>query len=210
MIRFLAAALFLAVFAVTAVLPVGTLALVSLAPTLLAAKELDFAHLGLQHYQTIRTDPVARRAIQNTVVLALLGATTAMGLGFVITYVTTRSRLPARGLVEYVLFLPFAPASVVLAVGILWGYVRFPITIYGTIWILLIGAAPASTSTGSGGPRDTRLISATPVQASDQWRLWGRRKWRPLRSCEKRRVRAAIAPSRNTMTIASDTSSAVT
>jgi len=137
--RWLATALFLAVFAVSAVLPVGTLALVSLAPTLAAARDLDLAHLGLQHYQTILADPVALRAIRNTLVLALLGATTAMGLGFFIAYITTRSRLPARGLIEYVLFLPFALASVVLAVGILWGYVRFPIAVYGTIWILLIG-----------------------------------------------------------------------
>jgi iron(III) transport system permease protein len=69
----------------------------------------------------------------------VLGASVAVGASFLIAFVMLRTRLPGRGLVEYVLFLPFALPSIVLAVGVLWGYVSFPISVYGTLWILGIG-----------------------------------------------------------------------
>lgn len=137
--RWLSLAVFLLVMLVTAVLPIGTLLVVSLAPTLLAVKSLSLGSFGLLHYQAILSDPIALRAIRNTLWLAVLGATLAMGAAFFIGYVTTRTRGAGRGLLEYVLFLPFTFPSVVLAVGILWGYIRFPVAVYGTAWILLIG-----------------------------------------------------------------------
>ena len=137
--RWVATGVFLAVFFVTAVLPVATLVLVSLAPTLNEAKAFDLARFGLRNYETILRDPVAQRAIRNTLTLAALGATVAMLLAFGVALVTLRTKLRGRGLIEYVLFLPFALPSVVLAVGILLGYVSFPVGVYGTIAILLIG-----------------------------------------------------------------------
>lgn len=139
--RWATLALFLLVFFVTALLPLGTLVVVSLAPSLIAAKNLDLGSFGFQHYQAIMSDAVAQRAVRNTLVLAVLGATLAMAVAFLAGYVTTKAKGAGRGLIEYLLFLPFAFPSVVLAVGILWGYIRFPVAVYGTIWILLIGYA---------------------------------------------------------------------
>ncbi len=137
--RWAATSVFLLVFAVTTLLPLATLVFVSLAPTLTAAKSFDVATFGLRHYETILRDSVAQRAIRNTLILAVGGATLAMLVAFAIGFVIVRTRLRARGLIEYVLFLPFALPSVVLAVGVLWGYVSLPIGVYGTLWILLIG-----------------------------------------------------------------------
>jgi iron(III) transport system permease protein len=137
--RWLAFALFLVAFLVVAVLPLLTLAVVSLAPTLIAAKNFAVGSFSLQNYQTVLGDPIAQRAIKNTIILAVVGASAAMGVAFLVAYVTTRTKLPGRGLIEYILFLPFTFPSVVLAVGILWGYIRFPIAVYATIWILMIG-----------------------------------------------------------------------
>ncbi len=137
--RPVATAVFLAVFFVTAVLPVATLVLVSLAPTLNAAKAFDVRTFGLANYVTILRDPVAQRAIANTLTLAALGASIAMLLAFAVALATLRTKVRGRGAIEYVLFLPFALPSVVLGVGVLWGYVSFPIGVYGTIFILLIG-----------------------------------------------------------------------
>lgn len=137
--RWVATGAFLAVFSVTAALPLATLLLVSLAPTLDAVKTFDVASFGPRNYETILRDPIAQRAIRNTLTLAALGATVAMLVAFGVAIVTARVKPRAGGLIEYVLFLPFALPSVVLAVGILWGYVAFPIAVYGAIWILLIG-----------------------------------------------------------------------
>jgi iron(III) transport system permease protein len=137
--RWVATGVFLTVFLVTTILPFLTLVFVSLAPTLTAAKAFDMGTFGLRHYETILLDTVAQRAIRNTLLLAVGGATLAIALAFALALLTTRTKIPARGLVEYVLFLPFSLPSVVLAVGVLWGYINLPIGVYGTLWILLIG-----------------------------------------------------------------------
>ena len=137
--RWVATAFFLLVFGLGAGLPLLTLVVVSLAPNLTAARTLAVDSFSLQNYATIFRDTVAERAIRNTLTLAVLGASVAVGASFLIAFVLLRTRLRARGVVEYVLFLPFALPSIVLAVGVLWGYVSFPIGVYGTLWILGIG-----------------------------------------------------------------------
>jgi iron(III) transport system permease protein len=137
--RWVATGVFVLVFLITTVLPFVTLVFVSLAPTLTAAKAFDIGTFGLRHYETILGDAVAQRAIRNTLLLAVGGATLAIMLSFALSLLTTRTKIPARGFIEYVLFLPFSLPSVVLAVGVLWGYINLPIGVYGTLWILLIG-----------------------------------------------------------------------
>lgn len=137
--RWVATTLFLLYFVVVAVLPVATVVVISFAPSLIAARNLDIHSFGLANYAAMLQDEISVRAMKNTLVLAILGATVAMAGTFLLSWVITRSRLRGRGIVEYLLFLPFAFPSIVLAVGVLWGYVNFPIDVYGTIWILLLG-----------------------------------------------------------------------
>jgi iron(III) transport system permease protein len=137
--RWVTFGIFALAFLVAAVMPVITLLAVSLAPTLNQVRDMTLNGWGLQHYGTVLGDAVARRAIRNSVLLAVLGASAAMLVAFFVSFVLTRTKVRGRGLVEYLLFLPFAFPSIVLAVGVLWGYVRFPLDVYGTIWILMIG-----------------------------------------------------------------------
>ena len=137
--RWLTFAIFTGAFVVAAVLPVLTLLAVSLAPTLNHIRDFTFRGWGLHYYHAILSDPVALRAIRNSIILAVLGASAAMLAAFFVAFLITRTKLRGRGAIEYVLFLPFAFPSIVLAVGVLWGYIRFPIAVYGTIWILMIG-----------------------------------------------------------------------
>ena len=123
-------------FLVVAVLPLATILMVSAAPTLLAVQKLDFNGFGLGNYDAIFSDPRAVRALFNTLLLGVGGATVAMFISFLVSFVTTRLNFRGRGFIEYLAFFPFSFASVLLAVGILWGYIRFPIPVYGTLFIL--------------------------------------------------------------------------
>src|ERR1700709_947159 len=58
-----------------------------------------------------------------------------MGL---LAWLIYRSRLPASGLIEYVVMFPQAVPRLVFAFGLMWAWVVFPIPIYGTLWLLLI------------------------------------------------------------------------
>lgn len=136
--RWAASGLVLLLFLIVAVLPLTTILLVSLAPSLLSVQRLALASFGLHNYRMILGDPRAVRVLSNTLLLAAAGATVATVLSFLVAFVTTRTRLRGRGLVEYLTFFPFAFPSVLLGVGVLWGYVRFPIPVYGTLAILMI------------------------------------------------------------------------
>lgn len=137
--KWLATAFVALVFVVVAVAPLGTIIAVSLAPSLLALQKLDLSVFGFANYGIIFDDPRAVRALVNTLVLGAGGATAAMFIAFMVSFVTTRAHLKGRGIIEYIAFFPFSFASVLLAVGILWGYVRFPLPVYGTLAILGIG-----------------------------------------------------------------------
>ena len=49
-----------------------------------------------------------------------------------------RTRLPGRGLLDFLAFVPIAIPGIVMGVSLMWVYFTLPIPIYGTIWILLI------------------------------------------------------------------------
>ena len=62
-----------------------------------------------------------------------------MLLAALVSYFTVKTKIPGRGLLEGLVFIPWAFPGVAMALGLLWAYVDFPIPIYATIWILLIG-----------------------------------------------------------------------
>ena len=55
-----------------------------------------------------------------------------------LAWIIYRSRLPGRGVIEYVAMFPQAVPRLVFAFGMMWAWLVFPLPIYGTIWILLI------------------------------------------------------------------------
>jgi iron(III) transport system permease protein len=56
----------------------------------------------------------------------------------VIAWITVKSRIRGRVLLDHLAFLPIATPGLVLGVSLLVLYLTLPIPIYGTIWILLI------------------------------------------------------------------------
>jgi iron(III) transport system permease protein len=88
----------------------------------------------------------------------VVGATAAMLLAGLIGYITVKTRVRGRGILEGLTFLPWAFPSTALAIGLLWGYVRVPLPIYGTIWILLIAYVTRFL------PYGLRAVTSTIVQ----------------------------------------------
>jgi iron(III) transport system permease protein len=133
----LAFAICLLYFLLSIVLPYGVLLYTSIQPY------LNFTWTpsmwSLRHYGELFLDnPTVLRAIRNSLILAGGGATLAILFAFFISYIVMRTRSRTRGAVDYLSTFPVAIPSVVLAVGILWGYLFLPIHVYGTLWLLLI------------------------------------------------------------------------
>jgi iron(III) transport system permease protein len=114
--------------------------------------------LTFEHYQTNLTDPRTFRALQNSLFLAVVGATLCMLLAAVTAWVTTKTKGKGRGLIEALTFIPWAFPGTALAIGLLWTYVYVPLPIYGTLWILLIGYITRFL------PYGLRTMSSTVVQ----------------------------------------------
>jgi len=121
------------------VLPVGILFFISILPYYQVPTLETVRQATLAHYGGIFRNPRVYRAVLHSLFLAVSGATVAMGLAALTAYITVKTKVAGRGLLEGLTFLPWAFPGTAFAIGLLWAYVRIPLPIYATIWILLIG-----------------------------------------------------------------------
>jgi iron(III) transport system permease protein len=117
--------------------------------------------LTLDNYKTNLTDSRTYRALQNSLMLAVGGATLCMLLAALTAWVTTKTKVAGRGFIEGLTFIPWAFPGTALAIGLLWTYVYVPLPIYGTLWILLIGYITRFL------PYGLRTMTSTIVQLHD-------------------------------------------
>lgn len=148
----------LAILTLMVVLPVIMLFLTSILPYYHVPTMETLKLATLKHYVYIFDNERVYRALGNSVFLAVVGATVAMALAAITAYITVKTKVWGRGLLEGMTFLPWAFPSTALAIGLLWGYVQLPLPIYGTIWILLIAYVTRFL------PYGLRAVSSTIVQ----------------------------------------------
>jgi iron(III) transport system permease protein len=117
--------------------------------------------LTLDNYRSNLTDDRTYRALMNSLLLAVGGATLCMLLAAVTAWVTTKSKAAGRGVIEALTFIPWAFPGTALAIGLLWTYVYMPLPIYGTLWILLIAYITRFL------PYGLRTMTSTIVQLHD-------------------------------------------
>ena len=156
--RYAATATAAAILSLIVVLPVLMLLITSLlpyyqVPTLESAKLVT-----LKHYAYIFENDRVYQALGNSIFLAVVGASGAMLLAGLIGYLTVRTQVLGRGVLEALTFLPWAFPSSALAIGLLWAYVQLPLPIYASIWILLIAYVTRFL------PYGLRAVTSTIVQ----------------------------------------------
>jgi iron(III) transport system permease protein len=117
--------------------------------------------LTWDNYRANLADARTFRALQNSLLLAIGGATLCMLIAALTAWVTTKSKVAGRGLIEALTFIPWAFPGTALAIGLLWTYVYMPLPIYGTLWILLIGYITRFL------PYGLRTMTSTIVQLHD-------------------------------------------
>jgi iron(III) transport system permease protein len=117
--------------------------------------------LTLDNYRGNLRDARTYRALQNSLLLAVGGATLCMLLAALTAWVTTKTKVAGRGVIEALTFIPWAFPGTALAIGLLWTYVYVPLPIYGTLWILLIGYITRFL------PYGLRTMTSTIVQLHD-------------------------------------------
>ncbi|MCF3936143.1 iron ABC transporter permease [Acuticoccus sp. M5D2P5] len=87
---------------------------------------------------TGEANPLIWRSIRNSLVLSLGGATIAVILAALCSYYSSRGKGRSKAYLDFISLVPIAIPGAVIAIGLLWAYIRPPFQLYGTLWILLI------------------------------------------------------------------------
>jgi iron(III) transport system permease protein len=126
------------IFFLAVIMPVFVLLWSSFIPYYgVPSKEL-MQKMTFANYHYILNYPLALTAFKNSFYLSVGSATLVMLLTSVIAWITVKTKLPGRGFLDTMTFIPIAMPGIVLGVSLIWVYLTLPIPIYGTIWVLLL------------------------------------------------------------------------
>ncbi len=125
-------------FFATVLAPLAVLIYTSLLPFYRAPSLETIKSFTFENYTAVWELNQAVRALQNSLMLGLGSATAVMALMSIAAWIAVRSRIPGRGLIEQLSFVPLVIPGLVLGLSLSFVYLRSPIPIYGTIFILLI------------------------------------------------------------------------
>lgn len=128
----------LAYFAIVVVLPVGVLVYTSLLGFYTAPSRAALRSMSLDNYRAALHLPIAMTALKNSVLLGVGSATVVMFLAAVASWVIVRTRAPGRRALDILAFSPIVIPGLVLGLALAFVYLRSPLPIYGTLWILLL------------------------------------------------------------------------
>jgi iron(III) transport system permease protein len=125
-------------FVVTVVLPIGVLIYTSLLGYYTAPSRAALRSMSLSNYREALHLPLATTALKNSLVLGLAAATAVMFISAVVSWVIVRTRAPGRRILDLLAFSPIVIPGLVLGLALSFVYLRSPLPIYGTLWILLL------------------------------------------------------------------------
>ncbi len=142
--------------------PMVTLLLISFLPYYFVPTFADLPLLTFKHYHDIIKDDRILTAVWNSLRLAIGGATVCMFLATLISYLTVKTKIFGREILEALAFIPWAFPGAALAIGLLWAYVDFPLPVFNTLWILLIAYVSRFL------PYGLRATNSTVIQIHDE------------------------------------------
>lgn len=95
-------------------------------------------NLTLGNYASIFSRGFGARALRNSLLYALASATGATVLGFLVAYVSTRTRIAGRKALDFLASIPSAIPGPVLAAAMIFAWMLPPLKLYNTPWIILV------------------------------------------------------------------------
>lgn len=125
-------------FVLTAVLPIAVLLYTSLLGFYRVPSAEAFANMSFDNYIELFEDSQVLDAFGNSLLLAAGSATIVMIITSLISWLVIRARVRGSGVLNALTNLPLGIPGLIIGVALLFTYLRVPIPIYGSLWILLI------------------------------------------------------------------------
>jgi iron(III) transport system permease protein len=125
---------------VTVILPMAVLLFNSFMPYPQAPSAEAISSMTFQNYLDVFELPAAGRALVNSLVLGLGAATACMAFMAVASWITVRTKLPGRQLIDALTFVPMVIPGLIMGVALLSTYLwldsHLGTGFYGTLWLL--------------------------------------------------------------------------
>jgi iron(III) transport system permease protein len=146
-------------FVLAVAAPLAALLWTSLMPYLRGFSVDALKVVTLANHIAVFTNQRLGEATWNTIVVAGVAATTVTALSAVISWVVVRSRVPGRGIIDLLAFIPIAIPGVLIGLALLYLYLSVSLLpIYGTIWIIALAYVTVYISYG------TRSLNVVLIQ----------------------------------------------
>lgn len=98
----------------------------------------SLGNASLENYRYILDHPQAVRALRNSFLLGVGSATAVVLFTAVAAWMVVRSKVRGRWVLDNLATVPLVIPGLVMGVALLFVYLRSPVPIFGTIWILFI------------------------------------------------------------------------
>ena len=127
-------------FVVAVALPIAMLVWSSLLPGYEQPSMQALRSLTFSNYHQILTRPGLTRSVKNSLITAVVSGLAVTALSAVVAYITVKTKIAARALLDGLATVPIAVPSVVMGVGVLYWYLAapLPVHLYGTLAILIV------------------------------------------------------------------------
>jgi iron(III) transport system permease protein len=148
--RWAGLAVFILFFAVVVVLPLAMLAWSSLLPGYQAPSLHALKMISFDNYRDILAKPELIRSVKNSVITAVSAALIVTVLSTLVAYITVKTNIVGRRLLDMLSTVPVAIPSIIMGVGILYWYLvaPLPVHLYGTLGILIVAFTTISLPYG--------------------------------------------------------------
>lgn len=128
----------LAYFVVVVVLPTLVLFWASLNPFFSLPSIEALPKLSFANYKYVIEYPMVGRSLRNSIILAVGSGAIVMLATSVVAWLVVKGKAKGRWLLDNLAFMPMLFPGIVLGAALMFVYLRLPIPIYGTIFILLV------------------------------------------------------------------------
>ncbi len=136
--RYLTSAIFVVYLLLIVVLPFFILVWSSLQKFYVPPSIEGLKNLTLDPYRFIFSYQPLAKSVWNTLVLSIGAATVIMVVTSIISWITVKTKLPGRWLLDNLASVPLMFPGIVIGLAILIFYLNFKIGVYGTLAILFI------------------------------------------------------------------------
>lgn len=162
--RWLGFAVVVVFFLIAVVLPLAMLLWSSLLPGYRAPSLHALKSVTLANYRAVWDTPALVGSVEHSIVTAVASGAIVTVLSAMVAYITIKTRIRGRSILDGLATVPIAVPSIVMGVGILYWYLAAPLPfhLYGTLAILVAAFVTI------GLPYGMRYLAPGMAQISDE------------------------------------------